>query len=220
MQIFLKLLSFLQAPRSPFLFPCSHCLVQLAAASCQCLGDGGIRGQCARGTWWERDHTAQWKHGAILWALMAARNFLLTRHLPTSSLSHMNARQSSAKTARNKGVPKPAEPCGSTSQQTLPSPGGQGGSSTPVQGERHATFLPWLPHVSPRRLVPEASERECSCPEGCWTLPMSLFWAPGSNGTARRCHFYPGVCSHPSPLPARVYPCLADSNIRHLGGKA
>lgn len=103
MQIFLKLLSFLQAPRSPFLFPCSHCLVQLAAASCQCLGDGGIRGQCAGGTQWERDHTAQWKHGAILWALMAARNFLLTCHLPTSSLSHMNARQEFWKNCQEQG---------------------------------------------------------------------------------------------------------------------
>ena len=174
--------------------------------------------QCARGTRWERDHTARWKHGAMLWALMAARNFL-TCHLPTGSLSHMNARQSSGKTARNRGVPKPAEPHGSASQQTLLSPGGQGGSSAPMRGERHATFLPWLPHVSPRRLVHKASEKECFCPEGCWALPMSLFWAPDSNGTARRCYLYSGVCSHPSPLPAHVYPCLADSN-RHLSGKA
>lgn len=50
MQIFLKLLSSLQVPRSPFLFPRSHCLVQLAAASCQCLEMGAYTPVCPGGT--------------------------------------------------------------------------------------------------------------------------------------------------------------------------
>lgn len=81
MQIFLKLLSFLQAPRSPFLFPCSHCLVQLAAATCQCLGDGHTRPVCPGNTVGERAHSTVEARGHPL-GLDGSKKF--SSHVPSS----------------------------------------------------------------------------------------------------------------------------------------
>lgn len=71
---------------------------------------------------------------AMFWALAAMRSFLLTCHVPTSSLSPMSARQSSGESARNKWVPGQLSLMVLLPKNHHLSPGGQGGSTTPARG--------------------------------------------------------------------------------------